>query len=185
MPRASTLGSLYCAAMTDAVLQEILDRAAIERVLFDYCSGIDRCDEELLRSVYHPGAYDDHGVFKGDAGDFVTFALDSLRTMDRATQHLVSNIRIDLDGDTARVESYLVARHVRDSPEGRLLLTFGGRYLDGFERRDGAWKIAHRLVVVDWEKSELTERARGHRHFTAGARKPEDLSFHWDQLVKG
>ena len=99
--------------MSDARLQEIVDRAAIERVLFDYCSGIDRCDEELLRSVYHPGAYDDHGVFKGDAGDFVTFALDSLRSMDLATQHLVSNIRIDLHGDTARVEFYLVARHVR------------------------------------------------------------------------
>jgi hypothetical protein len=171
--------------MTDAVLQEILDRAAIERVLFDYCSGIDRCDEELLRSVYHPGAYDDHGVFKGDAGDFVTFALDSLRTMDLATQHLVSNIRIDLDGDRARVESYLVARHVRDAGEGRLLITFGGRYLDGFERRDGAWKIAHRLVIVDWEKQEQTERARGHKRFTRGSRKPDDLLFNWDDLVKG
>ena len=170
--------------MTEADLRAMMDRAAIERVLFDYCSGIDRCDEELLRSVYHPGAYDDHGVFKGDAGDFVTFALDSLRTMDLATQHLVSNIRIDLDGDTARVESYLVARHVRDTDGGRQLLTFGGRYLDGFDRRGGVWKIAHRLVVVDWEKCETTERARGHKRFTLGRRKPDDLSYHWDQLVR-
>ena len=29
--------------MTDVAVQEIMDRAAIERVLFDYCSGIDRC----------------------------------------------------------------------------------------------------------------------------------------------
>ena len=26
----------------------------------------------------------------------------------------------------------------------------GGRYLDRFERRDGQWKIAHRLYVMDW-----------------------------------
>lgn len=162
--------------MSDAALQELLDKAAIERVLFDYCAGIDRCDEELLRSVYHPGATDDHGVFTGDAGDFITYALSSLRR-DLATQHLVSNIRIDLDGDTAKVECYLLARHAQEPESGRRLITFAGRYLDRFERREGVWKIADRLVVIDWQKVEPTEHAPGHKRFTAGGRKPEDVSY--------
>ena len=28
----------------------------------------------------------------------------------------------------------------------------GGRYLDRFERRDGVWKIARRLLVDEWSR---------------------------------
>jgi len=173
----------YAQSMDERALDDLLDKYAIERVLYDYCSGIDRCDEELLRSVYHPDAYDDHGVYRGDADGFVTFALKSLRRHDLATQHLVSNVRIDLDGDRATCESYLVARHVRDSEDDRHLLTYAGRYLDRFEKRDGEWRIAHRLLVCDWEKAETTERAPAHDRYTAGGRYPDDPAFDWDASV--
>ena len=172
----------YAFAMTDTGFQELIDKAAIERVLYDYCSGIDRCDEALLRSVYHDDAYDDHGVYRGDASGFVTFALKALER-DLATQHLVSNVRIDLAGDRATCESYLLGRHLREIDGRRHLLTYAGRYLDRFERRDGRWAIAHRLVVVDWDRAEPIERAPAHERFTPGGRYPNDPAFDWETSV--
>lgn len=40
---------------------EISAHIEIQQVLFRYCRGVDRGDKELLRSVYHPGATDNHG----------------------------------------------------------------------------------------------------------------------------
>jgi hypothetical protein len=39
---------------TVAALMKLMDKQEIHDVLMRYCRGIDRCDEELLRSVYHP-----------------------------------------------------------------------------------------------------------------------------------
>lgn len=30
---------------------------------------------------------------------------------------------------------------------------FGGRYFDRLERRDGAWRIAKRMYLLDWHRS--------------------------------
>jgi hypothetical protein len=48
----------------------LLDKEAIRDCLMRYCHGIDRCDEDLVRRVYWPGATDDHGMFSGPASDF-------------------------------------------------------------------------------------------------------------------
>ena len=43
-----------------AALQSLLDREAIRDCLLRYCRGIDRCDEEALRSAYWEDATDCH-----------------------------------------------------------------------------------------------------------------------------
>ncbi len=66
--------------------------------------------------------------------------------------HYVTNVLIDLDGDTADVESYCLcylrqAPAVAGGPQSRA--TVKCRYVDRFERRDGQWRIADRIVVFD------------------------------------
>ena len=39
---------------TERALQVLLDKQEIHKVLMRYCRGIDRCDAELLCSVYQP-----------------------------------------------------------------------------------------------------------------------------------
>ena len=51
-------------------------------------------------------------------------------------------------------------------------MSFGGRYVDRFERRDGTWKIAHRAVVHEWDKLEHIEPAYSPGHFRDGVRSP-------------
>ena len=44
---------------TERALRVLLDKQEIHEVLMRYCRGIDRCDSELLHSVYHrPNGWD-------------------------------------------------------------------------------------------------------------------------------
>ena len=49
----------------DLAVQLLLDKQEIYEVILRYCRGIDRLDEELLLSVFHPDAYADFGTLKG------------------------------------------------------------------------------------------------------------------------
>lgn len=137
---------------TPAELRSLADELAIRRVLATYCRAIDRCDAGLLRSVYWPDAVDQHGIFNGNAMQFVDFIVPMLRNM-RMTCHSISNILIELQGDVARVETYVRAYHDTTGTEGRFDIVVGGRYLDRMERRDGEWRIAHRQFVMDWNQN--------------------------------
>lgn len=139
-------------------IDRLVARADIQDLLWRYCRGIDRCDADLVRSVYHPGATDDHGIFVGDAEEFAAMVVPMLEQTYRCTQHQLSNMMIEIDGDRARAETYFTAYHrEHDASEGSpdsgaepRMVVFGGRYLDELERRDGRWGIVARVVAHDW-----------------------------------
>jgi ketosteroid isomerase-like protein len=140
--------------MHEPPISELAAKDAIRTVLHRYCRAIDRCDAELLAGVYHEGAVVDHGE-PGLASDFQRHVFTQLRASWTATQHLIGNVLIELDGDTAFSEAYFIAHHVTRTPAGQLptLVALGGRYVDRFERRDGAWRIADRVLVKDWQET--------------------------------
>jgi hypothetical protein len=133
-------------------LERMLARDEILEVLARYARGVDRADGPLLKSCYHPDAIEEHGGnYSGNAFAYVDGAVPRIRAMG-AMQHLLGSSHIEFDGDTAWVETYLwtFARFMRD---GLGIDTFtGGRLIDRFERRDGAWKIVHRRTVFDWNR---------------------------------
>lgn len=159
-------------------LQELLDREAIRDCLYRYCRGIDRRDEEALRSAYWPDATDRHGAYVGPAAGFVTAALEKLRTAGRMV-HVLANILIELHGDAAAAESYFVAFQEEPAADGGSQETLlCGRYVDRMEQRGGEWRIAARTVTYDWLRSTslpapLLPDAFGVRQPTGG-RQPED-----------
>lgn len=140
-------------------LQDALDKRVIRDVLVRYSRGIDRLDAELVRSAFHDDALvanpgqDAAGVEPGR----VALARDD---HDDRSLHYVTNEFIQLDGDTARCESYWRALRVRFDGEDSHVSDAFGRYVDRFERRAGEWKIARRIVVVE---SGDTRRVAGPR----------------------
>ena len=166
--------------MDEAELQRLADELAIRKVLTKYCRGIDRCDGELLKSVYWPDAVDNHGVFNGTAMDFVEHIIPALKRLQH-TMHQISNVLIDLDGDRAKVETYVCAYHIGETEKGLRDLIFLGRYLDRFERRNGEWRIAERLVVMDWNRNHpataIWEEEMYRELRVRGERQPEDPSY--------
>ncbi len=184
--------------MSDDRLGELLAKQEITEVIFRYARAIDRLDETLLRSVFHPGSRHSH-FYEGPSsdpslpsgpgapGDFVAFALDVLSTYSR-THHQLGNTLIRLESPTrADAETYFTAYH-RMRPRGDPLAAanaydtemdyfVGGRYIDRFELRDGDWKIVERTGMSDWLRLESAS-SQGFSDIAAhtiGKRAPDDL----------
>ncbi len=162
--------------------REAGDREAIRHCLARYCRGVDRLDEALLQSVYWDGAVDDHVSFVGTGQEFVPYVIEVLGRMDQ-TQHMIGNILIDMDGaDEADVETYFQAFHRlphAGAPATDLMV--GGRYVDRFQKRGDEWRIASRVVIIDWfreypDSGDFTAKPIG-MDIQPGGRKPHDRSY--------
>lgn len=160
------------------LLHQLLDRESIRECLYRYSRGIDRVDEEALRSAYWPDAPCRHGAHVGTGAQFIEEALKNRRLAGRAI-HMIGNILIDLHGESAAVESYFRSTIAGRDADGNAQETLlAGRYLDRFERRDGAWRIGARTIVYDWVRqnahpSHMEPEAFGLRQPT-GAHMPTD-----------
>jgi len=160
--------------MNDKQLLELVDKQAITEIIMTYARAVDRLDEDLLRTVFHPDSQHAHG-FEGPSsdpglpskpgapGDFVAFAFEILGTMTH-THHQLGNIFIAVDGDDAHTETYFSAYHrmrAKGDPlagdnayDTEMDWLVGGRYIDRFQKRAGVWKISHRTGLTDWMRTE-------------------------------
>lgn len=130
-------------------VRRLQDRADILDCMNRYTRGADRLDRALLLSAYHPDATDDRGAFTGGPEARVDWLLAFLRTLGH-TSHSISNFTIEIEGDVAHTESYVMT--TRLPAEGGVVTIGGARYIDRFEQRDeGGWRIAHREAVMDFE----------------------------------
>ena len=85
--------------------QAAQDKIEIQELLYRYARACDRKEWKLLRTVFTPDAYLDYtsaGCPAGSRDEVCAFLENALSTMPM-TQHFISNIEIELDGDRARV----------------------------------------------------------------------------------
>lgn len=129
-------------------VQELIDRQQIYDCIVRYCSGVDRFDRDMLLSVYHPDAWDDHGLFVGPATDFVDWAITYHSKYHHGHKHYVLNHRCELNGSTAHAETYWLFCGLNKI--GDPVSLHGGRYLDRFEKREDKWAIAARNCMSEW-----------------------------------
>ncbi|MFA5712518.1 nuclear transport factor 2 family protein, partial [Mycolicibacterium sp.] len=132
-----------------AAIAAIADRQAIAANLANHSRGIDRTDARLLKSVYHPDATVSYGMFDGPAADFADLIVGLIAGRP-ITLHRHCNMSIRVDGDRALSESYVIAYLDRSNEAAPVRSLVGGRYLDRHEKRDGLWRMSHRLYVLDW-----------------------------------
>ncbi|MER7006061.1 nuclear transport factor 2 family protein [Dactylosporangium sp. NPDC000555] len=163
--------------MNDDVVRQLVDKQQIAEALFRYCRGIDRCDVDLIRSAFYPEAVDDHGDNAMLAYEFAEHYVRERQAETEFAIHRVMNHLIELDGDVAVSEAGVFSiQQVKGSSSTQFS---SSRYLDRFERRDGDWKVAYRLVVHDWHGSaELGPWELGTisaANFVMGARGENDV----------
>jgi hypothetical protein len=136
--------------------QRIVDEHAVRDVHLRYCRGVDRQDWDLVRSAFHPGARDNHGPYNGDAPEgFIAFAKEFLGAIE-GTTHFTGNQLVEVEGDLAWHEAYCVSyermKATDDFPRTDRIVVF--RYFDRMERRNGAWGIVDRVVIIDSERQD-------------------------------
>lgn len=134
-------------------LAELIAKQEITDVLYRRVRASDRRDIDLALTCYHEGATEEHEGYSGTAAGFLTTqSMSAPGTTQRVTclWHTLTNILIDLDRESAQVESTYLGVVVRDSEHGPMHCEIGGRYLDRFAYRDSHWAITSRTVVYDW-----------------------------------
>ncbi|MEJ7935542.1 nuclear transport factor 2 family protein [Sphingobium sp. AN558] len=157
-------------------LSALLDRQQITDVIHRYCRAADRLDVDLFRTTFWDDGGFDGGPAEGPAVEIISHLFETLiPDMWETSQHSVSNILIDIDGDRAFVEMHLNAFHLsypthasRAALMGEqnalaacfkdddvIEFIFGGRYIDVFERRMGEWRILRRKIVPGFNQVRL------------------------------
>lgn len=132
-----------------AELQRLLHREQIRDCLARLARGEDRRDADLLKGAFWPDAKTDYGVFQGDFDAYFAWVYPGSDAITN-TQHVLGQSLIELDGDTARVETQVISYHRVEMGSGERDTCIGGRYLDVLTRRDGEWRVADRTMLYDW-----------------------------------
>lgn len=156
-------------------LRRLLDERDIQDVLHRYCRGVDRCDAELIASCYHEDAVDDHGNWQALGPEAPASIISRVKPGKDAAMHFLGNVRIEVEGDTAFAESYLLAFRSSEQDGRASTRTRALRFVDRFERRGGEWRISERVVVDDWNRVDpIVEKMPDTDRFRYGAKDRTD-----------
>lgn len=159
----------------EKTVAELKDRQDIHDCLMTYARGVDRLDRDLILSVYHPDAVDDHGVFVGGPEAFADWVIDMHSRTHLSHQHCLFNISVALDGDVAHTETYYMFAGMNRA--GTPLSLTGGRYLDRLEKRNGRWAIADRICLRDWAPLEEIPETLDQSSLTSVKNLPEVVTM--------
>ncbi|NWK98273.1 nuclear transport factor 2 family protein [Sphingobium lactosutens] len=131
-----------------AAIEALLDKEALRDLATRYSRAIDRRDPELLRSVYHDDAVDDHGVVFCDKATVFIDRQPEVMAQFELTAHYICNSSYRIDQDRADGELYFIAYHRTSGTDAKHIIV-SGRYLDNYEKRARQWRISHRRLVWD------------------------------------
>ena len=129
---------------------------SISTLMFRYAECVDQADFDGLSLLFSNGtirstsAEDSEEGMRGEAiGRFYAATNRVHEDGTLRTRHLATNVRIEIDeaSDRATARSYFVV--LQATPRLPFQPIVGERYDDRFERVDGQWRFADRLVLVD------------------------------------
>lgn len=154
-------------------LKKLLDKQAIHEVVMRIARGLDRYDGALLAACILPDAVLDMGGEKPMTGAAFA-ALKAPAESRPGRMHVIANELIEVEGDLACGEIYLISYQdvLRDGE--RYTRTRSGRYIDRYARHDGVWKLSHRTLIDEWSRMDrLAEAVPPGKH--EGRPAPDDL----------
>jgi hypothetical protein len=137
--------------VSDQQVQALLDKNEIAELLTRYMRAIDRGDIAALRACYAPGATEEHGgIYAGPAQGYIDTIERALVNPRLVATHTISNVLIEVAGDQATSEHYVLAltRVKADGVVSDSLVAT--RIVDDLVRSDGRWAIARRRLRFDW-----------------------------------
>ena len=145
----------------------VSDRLELADLAYAYAAALDERDVAGFAALFTEDAH--LGVYEPDA-ELPLLGYDGRTEIAQAvglldpygeTMHVVSNHRVEVDGDQASGVVYCLAHHntVRDGAPHNLVMTI--RYHDRYRRTGDGWRFTHRKIVRFWNELRplLDERA--------------------------
>jgi 3-phenylpropionate/cinnamic acid dioxygenase small subunit len=138
-------------------VQTVHDKLEIHELLARYARGVDNRDWELYRSVFTDDAHIDYTSAGGIAGGRDEVAAWMARVFPSIpwSQHYITNIEIELDGDTAEVRAMFynpMQLPGMDAPS-----SCGGFYHHDLTRTADGWKSRRLLEESRWFLNPIAE----------------------------
>jgi 3-phenylpropionate/cinnamic acid dioxygenase small subunit len=146
--------------MSEEALQLIQDRIEIEELMHLYAEMVDQREWTQMDRIFALEATIDYASTGGQSGPF----RETLAWLDRALEswpinlHFITNLVIEVDGDTARSRCYFHAPMGRNAPDGgQYIITNAGRYHDKLVRTADGWRIVERFCDQTIMQGNLPE----------------------------
>ncbi len=159
-------------AQPAAQIAQLLAKQDITELLYKYPRALDRLDRSLLLSIGHPEAKVEFGKTVFPNWTAYTDWMMKAHTEMLGNNHRITNILIEVRGDTAVSEStgtalLLVKQDKGDDYEERYMHS---RYLDKWSRRGGKWGLDYRQTVMDYRVVKPVSAADVKGMYVMGAR---------------
>lgn len=137
-----------------------------------WTQGLDSCDWVELRSTLADEVYVDYSAWNGTPGsshraDEWVKARKGLFPGLWASQHVVSNTRLEIADGIVKAMMYVTAEHILDD-EGERWFTVGGIYRDEYEKTDGRWVITSMTMTPLWTRGDRGSLDEARKRAAAG-----------------
>jgi ketosteroid isomerase-like protein len=144
-------------AQTSISPEEVADRLAIRQIIDAYAHCADRRDAKGQMAFFTTDTVFEVFMDSRSAEptqtlrgrDALAPVFENLNTY-QATTHFNGQSTVEIEGNTAKGESYCLAHHLTVDGEKRTLMVASIRYLDIFTKQNGIWLFAVRKLMVDW-----------------------------------
>ncbi|HST86435.1 MAG TPA: nuclear transport factor 2 family protein [Kineosporiaceae bacterium] len=137
-------------------LKQISDRIEIGDLLTEYTCAIDSGEWDRLDNVFVPQARIDYTASGGIVGDFAEVKpwLAKMLPHFANRQHVIGQIEVTLDGDTANVVAYFLNPMVMKEKDGsERLWEFGGLYHHQLIRTEQGWRSRELVEEIIWRRT--------------------------------
>lgn len=157
-------------------MSRLEDEAAIRALMDRYGSGVDERDWDNWTAIFDDPLSTDFSGMNPALGPVtlprarhVGGARAVIGQFD-ATQHMITNIQVVLDGDRATARATMRAEHWLSGLKGQARYTMFGVYRNGFRRTADGWRISHLKLDVTREDGNTDVWAEAVRRAQARAK---------------
>ena len=140
-------------------VQELLDKKEIEELIHRLCHLIDTFQlERIGPEIYSPAGSDDHGSGPVEGRDAIVAWYEGSTANIAAVAHNVSNIMVEVDGDSATARCNVVTwawtvSGAADNVSGNADYVLSLVYEDQLGRYEEGWRIDERVLVANTSKT--------------------------------
>ena len=147
------------------------DIIALNQLAYRYAAAVDACDVAAFLAVftrdgrlrsYHPDADEPFADLTGH--EQLAAIPNAMRERYRRTAHMMTNHLVDVRGNAASGQVLCTARHLFKDAHDATSLNVIIRYVDLYERKGWAWRIADRQIHFLWsERHQVVDSGMGRR----------------------
>ena len=131
-------------------LTDLTDHAEIERTVSSLGRCLDERDFDGLRDLFTPDASVETPGGTATGHDALVGQARRRHTAAAGIQHVITNLLVDLDGDTAQVRANLLVAFADAGPQDPAPFLLGEVYRFTFARTPDGWRITGMTSTPTW-----------------------------------